>query len=73
MNEIVNNFLFIGDNLMPKFHLESQDLLIVFVNRLPNILKQLKNSQKHDLNYIYKNELDKACSAHADVYADIKI
>ena len=37
-----------------------------------NILKGMKNPHNHDLNYIYKKELDKACFAHAATYADSK-
>ena len=37
-----------------------------------NIMRGFKNQKKKtiDLNYIYKNELDKACFAHDAVYAN---
>ena len=58
MNKIVNKFLFAEDKYMPKLskHRES--------------IRKLK--QTGDLNYIYKNELDKVCFSHDATYSDSK-
>ena len=58
---------------MPELHLrQSGFLLTVIMNRLLNIVKVFKNKKTGDLNYIYKNELDKACFARHATYSDSK-
>ena len=57
MNKIVYKFWLARDKLYSK---GNKYLFIVLVDRLLNIVKRLKNLKKtSDLNYIYKNELDK--------------
>ena len=57
MNKIVYKFCLAGDKLYSK---GNKYLFIVLVDRLLNIVKRLKIKKKtSDLNYIYKNELDK--------------
>ena len=76
MNEIVNKLLLTGDKLMPELHLRQPGftyLLIVLAGRLFNIKKKIQNfKETSDLNYIYKNELGKACFAYDTAYADCK-
>ena len=45
MNKITNKFLLTGDKFMPELHLKQAEL-IVFVDHLLNIVKELKNLGK---------------------------
>ena len=71
MNEIVNNFLLSGDKFMPKLHLRQLGVTYspsgAFTKHRESIQKFKKTG---DLNYIYKNELDKACFTHDAAYSD---
>ena len=42
------------------------------MDRLPNIVKKFKNSEKGNLKTIYKNILVKTCFAHDAAYSDRK-
>ena len=65
MNEIVHKFLLIGDKFMPEMHL-----------RQPGFTKNKQRTQGFketgDSQYIYQNELDKACFQHDMAYGDFK-
>ena len=63
MNQIVNKFLLAGDKFMPEMHL--RDAIVgtysacgPFTRNKPSIQKFM---QTGDTNFIYRNELDKAC------------
>ena len=62
MNQTVNRFLLAGDKFMPEMHLRQPQF--VYSARGP-FSKNKERIQKFkeigDTNYIYKNELDKAC------------
>ena len=58
----LTDFGLLKESLYPNSIWDSQNLLIVLMDHLLNILKEFKN-----LNYVYKNKLDKACSAHYPV------
>ena len=73
MNEIVNKFLLRGDKFMPEMHLR----LPGFTYRACEpFTKNKKRIQKYketgDTNYIYKNELNKACFQHDMACGDFK-
>ena len=73
MNEIVNKLLLVGDKFMPKIHL--RQLQFVCSTRGPFTKKQeriQKFKEPGDTNYIYKNELDKACFKHDMAYEGLK-
>ena len=73
MNEIVNKFVLLGDKFMPEMHLRQPDLYIVLADHLLEINKEFKNLCKPEiLNYIYKNELDKACFQYDMAYGKYK-
>ena len=61
MNNIINKFLLAGDKFMPEMHLRQPHKQII-----------QKFKKTGDTNYIYKNELDKACFAHDAAYSDSK-
>ena len=73
MNEIVNKFLLAGDKFMPEMHLKQ--LGFTYSSYGP-FTKNKERIQKFkvtgDTNYIYKNELDKACCQHDMAYGDFK-
>ena len=43
---MINKILLTGDKFMPELYLKQQDLLIVLVDNLLNIVKELKNLEK---------------------------
>ena len=70
MNEIVNKFLLAGDKLMPEMHLKQTGFTY---STCGPFTKNKERTQKlGDTNYIYKNELDKACFQHDMAYGDFK-
>ena len=73
MNNIINKFLLVGDKFMPKMHLRQPQFTY---STCGSFIKHKQRIQKFketgDTNYIYKNELDKACFAHDVAYSDSK-
>ena len=73
MNNIINKFLLAGDKFMPEMHLRQPQFTYSacrpFTKHKQRIQKFKENG---DTNYIYKNELDKACFAHDAAYSDNK-
>ena len=65
MNEILNRFLLVGDNFMPEIHLKqpsfTYNACVPFTKSIERIEKFM---QTGNTNFIYKNELDKACFQH---------
>ena len=74
MNNIINKFLLTADKFMPEIHL--RDLKVGTYSACSPFTRHKgrinKFIQTGDTNYIYKNELDKACFAHARDFKDIK-
>ena len=71
MNEIVNKFLLAGDKFMPEMHLRQPGFTYSACGPFTKN-KEFKNLQTGDTSYIYKNELDKACSQHDMAYGDFQ-
>ena len=73
MNEIVNKFLLTGDKFIPKMHLKQSGFTYSacgpFTKNKQSIQKFM---QTGDTNFIYRNELDKACLQHDMAYGDFK-
>ena len=73
MNEIVNKFLLVGDKFMSEIHLKQPGLNY---SACGPVTKNKETIQKFketgDTNYIYKNQLDKACFQHDMAYGDFK-
>ena len=61
MNEIVNNFLLVGDKFMPEMHLKQ-----------PGITYSTCCPFTKNTDFIYRNELDKACFQHDMAYGKSK-
>ena len=73
MNEIVNKFLVVGDKFMPEMHLRQPRFTYSACGPFTKNKERIKKfKQTGDTNYIYKNELDKACFEHDMAYGDFK-
>ena len=73
MNNVINKFLVAGDKFMPEIHLRQPQFTY---SACGPFTKHKQRIQKFkgtgDTNYIYKNELDKACFTHDAAYPDNK-
>ena len=73
MNEIVKKVLLPGDKFMSDMHLKQQGFTY---NACGSFTKNKERIQKfkerEDIDYIYKNELDKSSSQHDMAYTDFK-
>ena len=73
MNNIINKFLLAGDKFMPEMHLRQPQLTYSACGPFTKHKQRIqKFKETGDTNYIYKNELDKACFAHDAAYSDSK-
>ena len=65
MNEIVNKFLLAGDKFMPEMHLKQPGFTYSACGpfaKNKEIIEKFVLTE--NTNFIYKNELDKACFQH---------
>ena len=73
MNNIINKVLLAGDKFMPEMHLRQPQFTYSVCGPITKHKQRIqKFKETVDTNYIYKNELDKACSAHDAAYSDSK-
>ena len=73
MNTVINKFLLAGDKFMPEMHLRQPQLTYSACGPFTKHKQRIqKFKETGDTNYIYKNELDKACFAHDAAYFDSK-
>ena len=73
MNEIVNKFLLVGDKFLPEMHLKQPQFVYRACGPFTKNKERIqKFKQTGNTNYIYKNELDKACFQHDMAYGDFK-
>ena len=73
MNQIVNKFLLAGDKFMPEMHLRKPEFTYSACRPFTKNKQRIqKFMQTGDTNYIYKNELDKACFQHDMAYGKYK-
>ena len=70
MNDKINKFLLAGDKFMPEMHLRQPHFTCGPFTKHKQRIRKFKETC--DTNYIYKNELDKACFAHDAAYSDSK-
>ena len=74
MNNIINKFLLTGDKFMPEMHLRQPGFTYSacgpFTKNKERIEKFMKTENK---DFIYRNELDKACFQHYMAYRKQKI
>ena len=73
MNDIVNKFLFAKDKFMPEMDLKQLEFTYSICG---TFIKNKKGIQKFmstgNTDYIYKNDLDKACFQHNMAYGKYK-
>ena len=73
MNEIVNTFLLIGDKFMPDMPLKQPGFTYSTCGPFTKNKQRIeKFMQTGNTNFIYKNELDKACFQHDMAYGKSK-
>ena len=73
MNEIVHMFLLVGDKFMPEIHLKQPGFpYSTFSSFTKNKERIEKFMQTGNTDFIYKNELDKACFQHDMAYGKSK-
>ena len=73
MNEFVNKFLLIGDKFMPEMHLKQPGFTYSACGPFTKNKEKIgKFMQTGNTNFIYRNELDKACFQHGMAYGKTK-
>ena len=72
-HEMVNKILLAGDKFMPEIHLKQPGFTYRACGTFAKNKERIqKFKETGDTNYIYKNELDKACFQHDMAYGDFK-
>ena len=73
MNEVVNKFLLVGDQFMSELHLKRPGFTYSACGPFTRNKKRIeKFTQTGNTNFIYRNELDKACFQHDMAYGKSK-
>ena len=73
MNNTINKLLLAGDKFMPEIHLRQPQFTYSACGSFTKHEQRIqKFKETGDTNYIYKNELDKACFVHDAAYSDSK-
>ena len=73
MNNTINKLLLAEDKCMPKIHLRQPQFTYSACGPFTKHERRIqKFKETGDTNYIYKNELDKACFVHDAAYSDSK-
>ena len=73
MNDVINKFLLAGDKYMLEIHLRQPQFTYSACGLFTKHKQRIqKFKETGDTNYIYKNELDKACFTHDAAYSDSK-
>ena len=73
MNGIINKFLLAGDKFLTGMHLRQPQFTYSACGPFTKPKQRIqKFKETGDTNYIYKDELDKACFAHDGAYFDSK-
>ena len=73
MNEIVNKFLLAKDKFIPELHLKQSGFTYTtYCPFTKNKERIEKFMQTWSTDFIYKNELDKACFSHDMAYVKSK-
>ena len=73
MNNTINKLLLGGDKFMPEINLRQPQFTYSACGLFTKHKQRIqKFKETGDTNYIYKNELDKACFVHDAAYSDSK-
>ena len=74
MNETVNRFLLVGDKFMPEMHLKQPGFTYRACGPFTKDKERIEKSmQTGNTNFIYWNELDKACFQHDMLMENLKM
>ena len=69
MNEIMNTFLLVGDKFIPEMRLKQPGFTYSTCGPFTKDKERIENfMQAGNAEFIYKNELDKACFQHDMAY-----
>ena len=73
MGHVINKFLLLADKFMPEIHLRQPQFTYSACGPFTKHEQRIqKFKETGDTNYVYKNELDKACFVHNAAYSDSK-
>ena len=73
INEIVNKLLLVRNKFIPEIHLKQPGFTYSACGPFTKNKERIqKLKETGDTDYIYKNELDKACFQHDMAYGDFK-
>ena len=73
MNNLINKFLLAGDKFMPEIHLRQPQFTYSACGPFTKHEQRIqKFKETGDTNYVFKNELDKACFIDNAAYSDSK-
>ena len=73
MNGIVNKFLLMGDKFMPEMYLKQRGFTYSACGPFTKNKERIENfMHTGNINFIYRNELDKACFQHGMAYGKSK-
>ena len=73
MDEIINKFLLVGDKFMPEMHLKQPGFTYSACGPFTKNKERIeKFMQTGNTDFVYKNELDKACFQHNMAYGKSK-
>ena len=73
MNENVNKFLLVGDKFMPEMHLKQPGFIYSACGPFTKNKERIeKFRQTRNTDFIYENEIDKACFQHNRAYGKSK-
>ena len=72
MNEIVNKYLLVGDKFMPEMHLKQPEFTYSACGPFTKNKRIEKFMKTGNTDFIYRNELDKACFQHDMAYGKSK-
>ena len=70
MNDIVNKILLVGDKFMPEMHLKQSGFTYSACGLFTRNKERIEKTGKTD--FIYRNQLDKACFQHDMAYGKSK-
>ena len=74
MNEILNKFLLVGHKFMPEMHLKHPGFTYSACDTFTKNKERIeKFMQTGNTEYIYKNDLDKACFQYDMAYGKFKV
>ena len=68
MNEIVNTFWLVGDKFLLEIHLRQPGFTCSACGPFTKNKERIEKFMDGNTNFIYKNELDKACFQHEMAY-----